>query len=392
MGYSPDRVGSWYNLDMAASFAEFVKPIHSAGTRLVLALTGGGASAGAELLGVPGASRSILQVVVPYCPLAMVDWIRGEPDQFCSADTARAMAMAAFLAACRYDETGGRRAGVACTASLATDHPKRGVHRVHLGLQTADVTLCQSVQLEKGRTRADEEEIVTRLALNMVAEACGMPARLPVALHLSERIEESRVVARDPWRDLLLGRTEAIWQGPPPLQAPELGRLVFPGAFHPLHSGHRRMAEIAQKLLRLPVEFEISVLNVEKPLLDYYQLQERSRQFEGRETLWLTRAPTFDEKSRHFPGATFIVGVDTLRRIADPRYFGGNSLACQRVIERIAARGCRFLVFGRLCGDHFVELADLDLLEPLRAICRPVPAEQFRDDVSSTHIRRSSSD
>jgi hypothetical protein len=103
----------------------------------------------------------------------------------------------------------------------------------------------------------------------------------------------------------------------------------------------------------------------------------------------LTRAATFEEKSRLFPGATFIVGVDTLRRIADPRYYRDDAAACLAAIERIAARGCRFLVFGRDVGTGFVRLSDLDLPEALRAICREVPGEEFREDISSTEIRKS---
>jgi hypothetical protein len=40
-------------------------------------------------------------------------------------------------------------------------------------------------------------------------------------------------------------------------------------------------------------------------------------------------------------------------------------------------------------GTGFMQLADLDLPEVLRAICRDVPPEIFREDVSSTGIRKS---
>ena len=110
--------------------------------------------------------------------------------------------------------------------------------------------------------------------------------------------------------------------------------------------------------------------------------------FSRAQTLWLTRAATFEEKSRLFPGATFVVGADTLRRIADPRYFGGDATACQRATERIVARGCRFLVFGRQEEGRFVGLSDLDLPPQLRACCEEVPASEFREDACSTDIRR----
>jgi tetratricopeptide (TPR) repeat protein len=366
------------------SAAGLVERIHAAPGRVVLVVSGGGSRALAELLEVPGASRTLLEAVVPYCEEALIAWLGGRPEAFCSAGAARAMAMIAFRRASDYE--GGRRraAGVACTASLATDRPKRGAHRVHLALQTARRTATWSLQLKKGRrSRADEEQLVGRLLINTLAEACRVKQRLPLDLLKGEQIDRSQTVAPRPWQDLLLGRVETVCAGGMP------ARAILPGAFNPLHVGHRRMAEIAGQVLGTPVVMELSIVNVDKPPLDYQEIERRLGQFAPQQRVCLTRAATFEEKSTLFPGATFIVGVDTLRRIADSRYYGDESAACLAAIERIAARGCRFLVFSRNVGTGFMRLSDLDLPEALRAICREVPAEECREDVSSTEIRKS---
>jgi nicotinamide mononucleotide (NMN) deamidase PncC len=349
-----------------------------------LVVSGGGSRAIAELLEVPGASRTLLEAVVPYCEEALIAWLGGRPETFCSAGAARAMAMIAFRRAWEYE--GGRHpaAGVACTASLATDRPKRGPHRAHLALQTARRTATWSLQLKKGRrSRAEEEQLVGRLLINTLAEACRVKQRLPLDLLKGEQIDRSQTVAPRPWQDLLLGRVEVVCAGGMP------ARAILPGAFNPLHLGHRRMAEIAGQVLGTPVVMELSIVNVDKPPLDYQEIERRLGQFAPQQRVCLTRAATFEEKSTLFPGATFTVGVDTLRRIADSRYYGDDSAACLAAIERIAGRGCRFLVFSRDVGTGFVRLADLDLPEALQAICREVPAEKFREDVSSTEIRKS---
>ncbi len=366
------------------SAKQLVEQIHASPWRIVLALSGGGSRAIAELLEVPGASRTVLEAVVPYSEDAMIAWLGGRPEGFCSPQTARAMAMAALLRACRYDPAGGPTAGVACTAGLATDRVRRGPHRVHLALQTVSLTATWSLAFQKGRrSRAEEEHLVCRLVINAVAEACGVDRRLELQLVEGEHVDESQTVAPRPWQDLLLGKVDRIAQG-----GTSAG-TILPGAFNPLHTGHRRMAQIARELLVVPVAMEISVLNVDKPPLDYFEIERRTAQFAADQTIWLTRAATFEEKSRLFPGATFIVGVDTLRRIAEPRYYGGGAAACTAALEQIAARGCRFLVFGRDMGTGFGRLSDLDLPDILRAICREVPQDQFREDVSSTTIRRS---
>jgi hypothetical protein len=81
----------------------------------------------------------VLEAVVPYSLAALVDWIGGKPDQACSEATARAMAMAAFMRVRELapDADVEKLIGVGCTASLATDRPKRGERRIHVAVQCA---------------------------------------------------------------------------------------------------------------------------------------------------------------------------------------------------------------------------------------------------------------
>jgi len=373
---------------MLLSTEQLAELIHDSPVRVVLAAAGGGSRAIADLLEVPGASRTLIEAVVPYSAAALAEWLGGEPDEACSAATARAMAMAAFLRARRLapaEET----AGAACTAGLATDRPRLGPHRIHVAMQTAGCTAAWHLQLLKGRrSREEEERLAGRLLMNAAAEACGVARRLVLDLLEGERVETSRAEAPRPWQDLLLGRIEPICAKPGATPEGETPRAVFPGAFHPLHDGHRRMMQIAKEIVGQPPAAELSILNVDKPPLDYIEIEHRLEQFPAETAVYLTRAAGFEAKSRLFPGATFIVGADTLRRIAEPRYYGGDAAACRRAIEQIAARGCGFLVFGRDSGEGFVGLPDLELPETLRALCREVPSEDFREDISSTAQRR----
>jgi nicotinamide mononucleotide (NMN) deamidase PncC len=412
---------------------ELVRQIHAAASQVVLVLNGG-SRAVADLLEMPGGSKILLEATVPYAEGALRAWLGSRPEQFCSSRTARAMAVVAFGRAVRYGAAEHLAAGVSCTAGLATDRPKRGSHRAHIAVQTASQTRHWSLELTKdARSRQEEERIVSRMVLNAVAAACGLAAQLELPLLELERVEIEDVSAPLLWQDLFLGRVEAIqanqvmpWEGegntlpsppaplpvgegrnapPRPAPLPEgeerklpspplpLGegrnapRVIFSGAFDPLHDGHRRMAEIAEETLGLPVAMEISILNVDKPALDYLELDRRLKQFTQR-AVWLTRAATFHDKSRLFPGATFVVGIDTLRRIADPRYYGNDGGAMMQSIERIIARGCRFLVFGRAAASSLIRLLDLDLPDVLRRACREIPPETFREDVSSTALRK----
>ncbi|MBI2823060.1 MAG: hypothetical protein HYX69_00050 [Planctomycetia bacterium] len=382
--------------------AKIAARIHESSTRFVLVATGGGSLAAPALLAVPGASRTVLQVSVPYAAEALTDWLGTRPEQFCDEHTARLMGVAAYERAARYARMAAPAkpvahagdssepsavAGVACTASLVSDRPKRGAHRVHVAAQTGEFTASASLVLVKGtRDRRQEEEIAARLLVNMVARACGVAERLPLVLVPTEEVVEECTVAPEAWRALFAGQVRVAPAAA--AAAPEKCRVVFPGAFHPLHDGHREMARIAEARLGQPIAWELSITNVDKPPLDYHEMRKRAEQFAGEATLWFTRAPTFVEKASIFPRTTFVVGADTVTRIADPRYYGGDREACREAIAAIAGSGCRFLVFGRATEAGFQTLGDLPLPAELRSLCDEVPAAEFRRDLSSTELRR----
>jgi hypothetical protein len=148
------------------------------------------------------------------------------------------------------------------------------------------------------------------------------------------------------------------------------------------------MAELAEERYGAPVTFELSITNVDKAPLDYIELAERLEQLAGRRVL-LTRAPTFAEKAQLAPGCVFVVGLDTVVRIADPHYYGGDPAQRDAAIATLAHQDCRFLVFGRRKDDQFVHLADIELPASLRELCEAVPESRFRADVSSTELRAS---
>ena len=53
-------------------------------------------------------------------------------------------------------------------------------------------------------------------------------------------------------------------------------------------------------MLGQPVQWEISILNVDKPPLDYVEIQQRLEQIPPEQDVWLTRAATFDEERATF--------------------------------------------------------------------------------------------
>jgi len=160
----------------------------------MLVVTGGGTQAIADLLAVPGASRTVLEVLVPYSEAALTAFLGVSPRQAVSVEAAAALAQAAYKRAAVLHAAEDPLVGLACTATLATDRPKKGTHRAHIGIGTATETRVYSCTLTKGaRDRQGEERVVSDLLLAVLAQACGLDVTLDSPLLAGERIEEHNV-------------------------------------------------------------------------------------------------------------------------------------------------------------------------------------------------------
>jgi hypothetical protein len=402
---------------MHPEWRRLIEAIHDAPQKCVVVVTGGGASAISDLLVVPGGSRTVLEASVPCSSAALTAWLGRRPEQFCTEETALAMAAVAYERACRLAETDSSAApsssrgegstslppndtvpllaGIACTAALVSDRPKKGDHRCHVAVQTASATASASITLQKGgRDRAGEEQLVGRLILAQLARAAGIVESPPLELMPAESISTARADADSLLVELRTGRRALVWSLPEGSWQGTLDgtsgfsppRGVLCGAFNPLHHGHQELRRVAQERLGGVVYYELSLRNVDKPPLDYLTIDRRRMQFADH-PLALTMAPTFAEKARALPGVVFVVGVDTAERILQSRYYGESADALRHALICVRDQGCRFLVAGRKLADRFQTLDDLDVPPEFAGLFEAISAESFRADVSSTELR-----
>ncbi len=384
--------------------------LHQHPAKGVFVITGGGSLLLSDLLTTAGASATVLEASIPYSSGALASYLRYSPKQACAETTACQLAMAALQRA--VELSGSISAvlfGFSITASLASNRPKRGTHRVHMALQTLAATAHRWVEFEKDkRSRAEEERLVADLALQFLSERLGSKSA-PI-WDQPEKVQQDTVEAQPSWQSLLTDffrgkKSKIIARGDN-----EKPTLLFPGSFHPLHDAHRAMAQRAGDLYGEVPAFEICINNVDKPPLDYIDIEHRLRQFNAptndsygtganvactNNSVWLTSYATFLEKARAFPGVTFIVGVDTLLRIDEPRYYTKSSRSGQTAeelrnlaLKEIGSLGSEFLVFPRTINGAHQSLEDLSLSPRLTALCKP--AGDFEFEISSSEIRSAS--
>jgi len=174
--------------------------------------------------------------------------------------------------------------------------------------------------------------------------------------------------------------------------------LVLAGSFNPLHDGHRSMLSAASQIVDRPAYYEISIVNVDKPVLPPVELEKRIAPITSDgSSLIVTSAPRFTEKSSIIPGATFVIGFDTYIRLMDKRYYpdhtAGSVSAVENSLDLIQENGCQFVVAGRVDDhDQFRGMADVQIEIPARFhhMFTELNESQFRSDISSTAIRNRS--
>ncbi|KAL1524853.1 hypothetical protein AB1Y20_019733 [Prymnesium parvum] len=145
--------------------------------QLVLYLTGGGAQLAPWVLATAGASRSVLELRVPYSERALAQLLAKRPARYCAPDVARKMARAAYLRAGELAAGAARgpRVGLGCTAALRSERPRRGEHRCYIAVYTERGLHELSLKLAKdARSRELEDAVVARCALLALAASCGI--------------------------------------------------------------------------------------------------------------------------------------------------------------------------------------------------------------------------
>jgi len=121
--------------------------------------------------------------------------------------------------------------------------------------------------------------------------------------------------------------------------------------------------------------------------LSYYEIEKTLGQFRPGQNWVLTNAPTFVEKAAIFKESTFVLGMDTLIRIFDPKFYESEK-DMRLELNVFIENDIQFVVFGRQVGSQFMTLNDFLIPEEFKDRFIGITETEFREDVSSSAIKR----
>ncbi|MDC0442859.1 cytidylyltransferase [Gammaproteobacteria bacterium] len=364
-----------------SQYLEIIQKIHSSPFRFVLVSSGGGTNAISEILKVAGASESVLEAYVPYAKESLDYYLLKQPDHYCSLDTTLSMAAKAYSAAKKIAPGTNPKnlLGVAVTASLATNYSKKGEHKFFIAIQTYKYSSSFSYSFVKGElTREEEEQVVTDHIIKVIAQSCEVQNH---KISENSSLKIKTVEAEKNWVKLVDSKIDFV------SSSNRIPELIFPGSFNPFHSGHNSMSELAEKKTGLGLAYEICIQNADKPPLSYHEIEKTLNQFNHGHEWVLTKAGKFTDKAALFPNSVFIIGADTLTRILDEKFYL-NRQDMLNQLDLFNSHNINFLVFGRKIKNNFIDLDSVTIPEHIDKRFSGFGEEIFRDDISSTLIRK----
>ncbi len=373
---------------MHKEIKNIIKNLHEADMEIVLAISGSGSKAVEKLLSVPGASKTVIEIIIPYSSNSLNEYLGVKPEKYVSSKTAELMALKAYERASllKINRSNNNILGVSVTAALPTYYKKKGEIKAYIAICHSMGLIIYDINFpNQFLTRAQYENLISYYVVQAINDFNNNSKDLDskdINIYNKEYLSVHESLNNNHIKSILIdvnNKTVNNFLKP---------KAIISGAFNPLHKGHIELYKFSKTLFGTDVFFEISLSNVDKHDLLEKELNLRVKQFKNKYPVLITNSSKFDMKSKIFKGTNFVIGIDTAIRLFDKKYYQNDEDLMHRSIMEIYNNGCKFYVAGRIHKGQFITLEDIKIDNYYKHIFFPINETQFREDIASSEIRK----
>jgi len=372
---------------MQEDILDIVKNLHMSNIELVFAGAGAGIKAIDSILSVPGASNTVLEIIIPYSNSSLDSFLGLKPEKYVSSRTAELMAEKAYYRALELKITSSKTMlGVSVTATLPTYYNKKGEIKAYMAIWHSMGLIKYEINFpDQSLSRNYYECLISNYVIKSINNFHNNSEEdlelKDIIVNIKKYKNSFQALSNNHIKSILIdanSKTMNDYLNP---------KAILSGSFNPLHKGHIELYKLSKKLYGQDVFFEMSISNVDKLNLLEEEVNLRVAQFENRFPIIITNSSKFNLKSKLFQGSDFIIGIDTAIRLFDKKYYQNDQKLMYKSIMEIYNNGCKFLVAGRKYNGHFVNLNDINIDKCFKEIFLPINESEFREDISSSEIR-----
>lgn len=338
--------------------------------QVYLIASGAGVRAQGMLWDIPGIGNTLVGAEFPYSEDTTVTLLGHKPQySYVSLEHTVDLAISAFYKACIGDQS-KKAIGVALSASVATDRPKRGERHAWVVFVTKDLACAKHFSFKDQENRLGEGNICDHLIVQAILDAST--GNTSAYLNCSDMLDI--MVMKYPY--FKEDGTRAFHTNLPKTMC------LYPGSFNPptyAHLGIKNHMVDKHYSSGRPI-FSLDIDHPFKPNLTSQEVVRRAKLLKGHDLLVLSGCKLYVEKARLFYQTDIILGADAYYRMWDPQW--GVGLA--QLLADFESCDTRLFVVDR--GEEYLG-------------SKPVPGtERFQNErcvriqktynISSTQVRQ----
>ena len=116
-----------------------------------MVVSGVGSQSITWLLGVSGASKTLLNASIPYSNESLNHYIGEIPKQYVSESTALSMAKSAYFKGIKFHKDVSDIVGVSCTGAISTNRERKGENQAFIAMWGPKLQYVQHISMNKSK-------------------------------------------------------------------------------------------------------------------------------------------------------------------------------------------------------------------------------------------------